>query len=102
MRIGTDAGPSGAAQHQSSYYVYDTHSGAIVAVYHFVGEAPESDSERVDRILASSREASGIPIERLAVLTNPDLPAGAGRLRADHSAKRLVPQAGGIDPRILP
>jgi hypothetical protein len=102
MRIGIDAGPSGAARHQSSHYVYDAQSGAIVAVYHFVGQAPESDSERVEQILANSQEASGIPIERLAVLSNPDLPAGTGELRADHAAKRLVRKASSVDPRIRP
>ena len=102
MRTGIGAGPSGAAQHQSSHYVYDAHSGAIIAVYHFVGQAPESDSDRMEQIRANSQDASGIPIERLAVLTNPDLPAGTGGLRADHAAKRLVREASSVDPPIRP
>jgi hypothetical protein len=90
MRIGAGQGPGDAARHQSSHYVYDVRSGAIVGVYHFAGAAPKSEAERHQALLKGSHEASGIALEHLAVLSNPDLPAGQGELRVEPASRRVV------------
>jgi hypothetical protein len=90
MRIGTGPGPSGAFEHQATHYVYDSRSGAIVAVYHFAGASPKSNAEQREAILKGSHESTGIPLEHLAFLTNPDVPSGEGELRVHHQTQRLV------------
>ena len=90
MRIGAGQGPGDAAQHQSSHYVYDVRSGAIVGVYHFAGAAPKSETERREAILKGSQQASGIALEHFAVLSNPELPTGEGELRVEPASRRFV------------
>jgi hypothetical protein len=90
MRIGAGQGPGDAARHQSSHYVYDVRSGVIVSVHHFVGAAPKSEAERREAMLKSSHEGSGVALEHLAVLSNPDLPAGEGELRVEPASRRFV------------
>ena len=102
MRIGTGPGPSDAPQHQSTHYVYDVRSGVIVGAYHFAGAAPKSEPERVTAMLKSSHEASSIPVEHLAVLTSPDVPAGEGELHIEHAKRQLVRKRIVYDPRIRP
>jgi len=102
MRIGIDPGPGDAPQHQSSHYVYDVRSGIIVGAYHFAGAAPKSESERLTAMLKSSHEASGVPLEHLAVLTNPDVPAGEGELHIEHAKRQLVRKRGGYGSGVRP
>jgi hypothetical protein len=102
MRIGTGNGPSDAFQHQSNHCVYDVRSGVIVGTYHFAGAAPKSEPERLRAMLKSSHEASSIPLEHLAVLTNPDVPAGEGELHIEHSKRQLVRKRSAYDPRVRP
>lgn len=102
MRIGIDPGPGGIPQHQSSYFVYEKNSGVIVGTYHFVSSAPKEESDHLRAILKSSHEASGISLERLAVLTNPDIPTGEGELHVEHETKQLARKYGGFDPRVQP
>ena len=90
MRIGAGQGPNDAARHQSSHYVYDVRSGVIVSVYHFVGATPKSEAERREAMLKSAHEGSGIALEHLAVLSDPDLPAGDGELRVEPASRRFV------------
>jgi len=90
MRIGAGQGPGDAARHQSSHYVYDVRSGVVVTVHHFAGAAPRSEAERREAILKGSHEASGIALEHLAVLSNPELPPGEGELRVEPASRRFV------------
>jgi hypothetical protein len=100
MRVGIGLGPSGAPQHQSSHYVYDVRSGVIVGAYHFVGADPKSESERKTKMLESSHKASGISVEHLGVLSNPDIPPGEGELHVEHTKRQLVRKRPSYNPRI--
>jgi len=90
MHIGAGQGPGDAARHQSTHYIYDMRSGAVVGVYHFAGAAPKSEAERRETILKGSHQASGIALEHLAVLSNPELPPGEGELRVEPASRRFV------------
>lgn len=102
MRIGVGPGPSGAAQHQSTHYVYDARSGDIVGVHHFLGAAPDSDADRVASLLRAAHQASGVPLEHLAVLTNPDMPTGDGALRVAPQNGQLVREGAADKLRLRP
>jgi len=102
MRVETSPGPGGAPRHQSNHYVYNVRSGVIVGIYHFLGAAPKSEPDRLAEMLKSSHEASGIPLEHLAVLTNQDVPPGQGELCIDDGTKQLIRKCGGWDLRVRP
>lgn len=100
MRISTTEGPNGPAGHQSSQYFYDTESGTIVAMHHHAGgTSAASVAERRQGVIVATSASTGIPAERLSVLTDPDLPPGDGELRVDHRAQRLVRRPVDLDPR---
>jgi hypothetical protein len=90
MRIGSADGPGKEQAHKSTYVVYDARSGQIVATHHFIGAAPSPDEHRIRDLMKGAHEASRVPLDQLAILTNPDLPHGEGEARVDHAAKRLV------------
>ena len=102
MQVGTDPGPGGPPQHQSCHYVYVVPSGVIVGTYHFIGSSSRSEEARLEEMLKTSHEASGIPREELAVLSNPELPPGQGELYVDHATLQLVRKQEGFDPRVRP
>jgi hypothetical protein len=90
MRIGAADGPAKEQAHKSTYVIYDTRSGHIVATHHLIGTEPPSEQRHARDLLTSAHEASGVPLDHLALLTNPDFPDGEGEARVDHAAKRLV------------
>ena len=102
MRIGTSRGPADGPHHQSTHYVYDLRSGAIIGAYHFSGAAARSEEERHASILSTSHHASGIALKDLAVLANPELPPGDGELHFDPAARRLVRRHPEKDRRLRP
>src|SRR5262245_39476431 len=102
MHIGAGQGPGDAARHQSTHYVYDVRSGAIVAVHHFAGAAAKSEAERRTSLLRTSHQASGIALEHLDVLTGQDVPAGGGELQVDPASRRLVRRHGIQPARLSP
>ena len=56
----------------------------------------------MDEIVKAAHETSRIPLDRLAVLTDPDGPRGEGEVRVDHAAKRLVRSGVAPAKRISP
>lgn len=102
MRIGTGAGPDGKHQHQSRHYVYDVRSGVIVCVHHFAGALPKSEVGRAREMVKGAHEASGIPVEHLAVLVDPEMPPGEGDLRIEHASCQLIRERASYDSRVRP
>ena len=102
MRIGSADGPGKERAHKTTHVIYDTRSGHIVATHHFVSAAPSSEQHRMDEIVKAAHETSRVPLDRLAVLTDPDGPHGEGELRVDHAAKRLVRSGVAPAKRISP
>jgi hypothetical protein len=102
MHVGVGPGPNGPHQHQSTHYVYEIQSGAVVGIHYFVGAATKSEEDRLKQILKSSSEASGIAEGQLAVLTNPDIEPGHGALRIDRANKRITRMRSDSDPHIRP
>jgi len=90
MRIGAADGPAEEHAHKSTYVIYDTRSGHIVATHHVIGAQPPSEQHHARDLLTSAHEASGVPLDQLALLTNPDIPHGESEVHVDHAAKRLV------------
>jgi hypothetical protein len=90
MRIGAADGPAEEHAHKSTHVIYDTRSGHIVATYHVIGARPPSEQDHARDLLTSAHETSGVPLDHLALLTNPEIPHGEGEVRVDHAAKRLV------------
>jgi hypothetical protein len=90
MRIGSADGPGKEPAHKSTHVIYDTRSGHILATHHFIDAASSRESERVHKLLMEAHEKSRVALDHLAILSNPDLPDGAGEVRVDHAAKRLV------------
>jgi len=72
-------------------------SGRIVATHHVIG-APMISEQHGRDVLSSAHETSGVPVEYLALLIDPDLPQGEGEVRVDHASKRLV-RTGSTPPR---
>ncbi len=102
MPIGLGPGIDGAPRHESTYYVYDARTGAIVATYHFAGAAPKAEAERMEGLRQGTHETSGVPVEHLGVLSAREAPPGEGVLRVDHAAQKLVRATRHFDPRIRP
>ncbi len=102
MHIGLGPGIDGAPRHESTYYVYDARTGAIIATYHFAGAAPKSETERINGLRQGTHETSGVPVEHLGVLSAREVPPGEGVLRVDHAAQKLVRASQHHDPRIKP
>jgi hypothetical protein len=97
MRIGAEPGPNKEHTHQTTHVVYDARSGRIVATHHVIG-APMISEQHGRDVLSSAHETSGVPVEYLALLIDPDLPQGEGEVRVDHASKRLV-RTGSTPPR---
>jgi|KBSSwiStaDraftv2_1062776.scaffolds.fasta_scaffold1055450_3 hypothetical protein len=102
MDIGAGPGPDRAHAKQKTHYVYDVRSGAIVSVHHFVAAHSTSEENRIAEAMKTSSEASGVPIEHLAILTDPEIQPGRGTLHVDPAAKKLLRKAVAFDPRIRP
>lgn len=102
MRIGSADGPGKEKAGKSTHVIYDTRSGHIVATHHFIDAAPSPEQHRMNQLLKDAHEMSRVPLDHLAILTNPDFPQGEAEMRVDHAAKRLV--RSGIAParRIRP
>jgi hypothetical protein len=102
MRIGSADGPGKEQAHKSTHVIYDRRSGHILATHHFIGAAPSPEQRRMNQLLKDAHEMSRVPLDHLAILTNPDFPHGEAEMRVDHVAKRLV--RSGIAPaqRIRP
>lgn len=101
MRIGSADGPGKERAHKTTHVIYDARSGRIVATHHTIGAA-RSPEHRVNDLIKDAHASSRIPLDHLAILTDPDVPPGEGEVRADHAAKRLV-RAGAAPPaRIRP
>ena len=97
MRIGSADGPGKEQAHKSTHVIYDTRSGHIVATHYFIDAAPSPERQRVNQLLKDAHEKSRVPLDHLAILTNPDFPHGEGEMRADHAQSRLV--RSGVAPR---
>ena len=102
MRIGSVDGPGKEKADKSTHVIYDTRSGHIVATHHFIGAASSPEQRRMNQLLKDAHEMSRVPLDHLAILTNPDFPHGEAEMSVDHAAKRLV--RSGIAPaqRIRP
>lgn len=101
MRIGSADGPGEQRTHQSTHVIYDARSGRIVATHHTIGAA-RSPEHRVSELVKEAHESSRVPLDHLAVLTDPELPHGEGEVRVDHAAKRLVRSGAAPPKRIRP
>lgn len=101
MRIGSADGPSEVRAHKSTHFIYDTRSGHIVATHHFIDAAPSPEQHWLNQLLKDAHEKSRVPLDHLAILTNPDFPHGEGEVRADHAQSRLV-RSGVAPQRIRP
>ena len=93
MRIGSADGPGEERAHKSTHVIYDTRSGHIVATHHFIDAAPSPEQHRVNQLLKDAHEKSRVPLDHLAILTNPNFPHGEGEMRADHAQSRGVGSA---------
>jgi hypothetical protein len=102
MRIGSADGPGDERAHRSTYVIYHAGSGRIVATHHFIGAAPSPGQRQIADLMKDAHEASRVPLDQLAILTNPDVPHGEGEVRADHAAKRLVRSGAAPPKRIRP
>lgn len=102
MRIGSADGPGKEQARKSTHVIYDTRSGDIVATHHFIGAAPSSEQHRINDLMKDAHERSRVPLDHLAILTNPDLPHGEGEVRVDHASKRLVRSGVAPAKRIRP
>ena len=102
MRIGSADGPGKEAAHKSTHVIYDTRSGHILATHHFIDAGPSKEPQRVHKLLKEAHEKSRVALDHLAILSDPDLPEGAGEVRVDHVAKRLVRSGAGPAQRIRP
>ena len=102
MRIGSADGPGKEQAHKTTHVIYDARSGHVVATHHFVSASPSSEQNRIADLMKDAHERSGVPLDQLAILTNPDLPHGEGEVRVDHAAKRLVRSGVAPAKRIRP
>jgi hypothetical protein len=102
MRIGSADGPGNDHAHKSTHVMYDTRSGHIVSTHHFIGAAPSLEQHRVNQLLKDAHEKSRVPLDHLAILSDPDVPHGEGEMRVDHAAKRLVHSGVAPPQRIRP
>jgi hypothetical protein len=87
-------------QDKSSYYVYDVRSGVIHATYHLIGTPHNADEELHSKILNQTHEASTIPLEHFAVLSESEIPPGEGPLYVDMQSRKLVRGVHHTDLRI--
>ena len=101
MRIGSADGPDKERAVTATHVIYDARSGRIVATHHTIGAA-RSPEHRVSELIKDAHELSRVPLDHLAILTDPDLPHGEGEVRADHAAKRLVRSGAAPPKRIRP
>jgi hypothetical protein len=101
MRIGSADGPGEQRAVRTTHVVYDTRSGQIVATHHTIGAA-RSPEHRIGDLVKEAHETSRVPLDHLAILTDPDLPHGEGEVRVDHAAKRLVRSGAAPPKRIRP
>jgi len=88
MKIGIANGPGESGQIQNSYFVYDIHSGVIVAVHHFVGSKDKSTGETEAELLEQTHKTFKIPVENLSILVNPQIPSGEGQLCVESIEKK--------------
>jgi hypothetical protein len=102
MRIGSAEGPGKEQAHKSTHVIYDTRSGHIVATHHFIGAASPPEQHRMKQLLKDAHEMSRVPLDHLAILTNPDFPHGEAEMSVDHAAKRLVRSGIASAQRIRP
>ena len=101
MRIGSADGPGNERAHKTTHIIYDARSGRVVATHHTIGAARPPE-HRVSELIKDAHESSRIPLDHLAVLTDPDLADGEGEVRVDHAAKRLVRSGSAPPKRIRP
>jgi hypothetical protein len=101
MRIGSAGGPGEQRTHQSTHVIYDARSGRIVATHHLIGAA-RAPEHRVSELVKDAHESSRVPLDHLAVLTDPDVPPGEGEVKVDHAAKRLTRSGVAPPKRIRP
>jgi hypothetical protein len=101
MRIGSADGPDKERAHRSTHVIYDARSGRIVATHHTIGAA-RAPEHRVNELVSDAHESSRVPLDHLAVLTDPELPGGEGEVRVDHAGKRLVRSGAARLNRIRP
>lgn len=102
MRIGSAEGPGKEQTHKSTHVIYDMRSGQIVSTHHVIGAAPSTERHRMNRLLKDAHEMSRVPLDHLAILTNPDFPRGEAEMRVDHAGKRLVRSGVAPAQRIKP
>ena len=86
MRIGSAGGPGEQRTHQSTHVIYDARSGRIVATHHLIGAA-RAPEHRVSELVKDAHESSRVPLDHLAVLTDPDVPPGEGEVKVDHAGE---------------
>jgi hypothetical protein len=101
MRIGSADGPGKERAHKTTQVIYDARSGQIVATHHTIGAA-QAPEHRVNELIKDAHESSRVPLDHLAILTDPDLPDGEGEMRVDHAAKRLARSGSAPPKRIRP
>jgi hypothetical protein len=102
MRIGSAGRPGKERSRNTTHVIYDTRSGHIVETHHFVGDASSSEPDRIAHLLKEAHEKSHLPLDHLAILTDPDFPQGDGEMKVNHAAKRLVRSGAAPPQRIRP
>jgi hypothetical protein len=58
------------------------------------------EAEQTGAMLKAAQQTAGLPIDHLAILTDPEAPPGEGELRVDPAAGRLVRSLGRRTPTL--